>query len=148
MVVLVFGSVTAKPREGFQATGGARDYYGVLNSCVTEPAGVAPVQTLCPRCRRHAGQQRHFSHPRLSRFKLAEPHEVLKKKYSKLGQHRDWMLLGLILGWGRRVTSVELLLRCQPPILLLTGLLGFSIGEAVAAIFTLIWKHHTLKYIQ
>lgn len=144
MVVLVFGSITAKARERFQATGRARNYYRVLNSSVTEPAGIAPVQTLRPCCRRHAGQLGHFSHHRHGRFKHIELHEVLKKKHSKLGQETG-CCLGLFWDGGRRVTSVELLLRCQPPILLLTSLFGFSIGEPVAAIFTLIWKHHTLK---
>lgn len=46
---------------------------------------------------------------------------------------------------GRSLTSVELLLRRQPPVLLLAGLFGLSIREPVAAIFTLIWKHHTWK---
>lgn len=54
-MLLVFGSVAAEAGGRFRAAGGPRVDDGVLDRPVAEPAGVAPVQTLRPGCRRDAG---------------------------------------------------------------------------------------------
>lgn len=59
-VLLVFGTVAAEAGDRFRTAGGPRVDDGVLDRPVSEPAGVAPVQTLRPGCRRDAGQR--FQH--------------------------------------------------------------------------------------
>lgn len=51
-MILVFWSVTSDAREHLSSTGRSRVNDGVMNGSIAEPAGVTPVQTLRPRCRR------------------------------------------------------------------------------------------------
>lgn len=119
---------------------------GVPNGPVAEPAGVAPVQTLRPGCRREAGQHcQHFllSAPPENKSEMikagnsAQLQQLLQENPQTAGKERSLAAAGQ--------TSVQLLVRRQRSVLLRAGPFGLSIGELVAAIFTLIWKHHTCK---
>ena len=105
------GSITAKAGEALRAAGGPRTDDRVPDRRVAEPAGVAPVQTLGPGCRRDGGSL-------LSTSPSLPPPPPTSVQ---------------LLGRGQR----SVLLRARPP--------GLLVAQAVAAVFTLIWKDHAWK---